>query len=314
MAKKSILTITGSDSTGESGIQADIQNITTLGASAVSVVTTITLQNTLGIQDFYDLPAEIVRGQLDAIINDVQPEVIKIGMIRSADTLHAIADGIRKYQPKAIVYAPVLYSARGDRLMGNELIVLARKKLFPLCTAIVLRRRESELLLKDYVGGNAFFLDDNSEHGLVNGFSSALAVYLSQGPSLEQALEKAKEFASRITVSGTKLKGRSGELYSEFLRQLAQDYNVNSDVAHYADKLNVSSRYLAQVCRQIAGKSPKSIIDGYIVKAIGTSLITSHDTIQQIAEKYNFTSQAHLSKYFRNLTGMSPTEYRSSKL
>lgn len=61
-----ILTITGSDPTGESGVQADIKVITSLGCTAVSAITTITLQNTLGIQEFYDLPADIVSGQIEA--------------------------------------------------------------------------------------------------------------------------------------------------------------------------------------------------------------------------------------------------------
>lgn len=87
---KTILTITGSDSTGESGIQADINTMTSLGVKAVSVVTSVTIQNTIGIQDFYDLPSDVVSGQLDAIINDVEPEVVKIGMIREAEQLKVI--------------------------------------------------------------------------------------------------------------------------------------------------------------------------------------------------------------------------------
>lgn len=87
---KTILTITGSDSTSRSGVQADIRTITALGVKAVSVITSVTIQNTIGIQDFYDLLAAVVSGQLDAIINDVEPEVVKIGMIRSADVLAVI--------------------------------------------------------------------------------------------------------------------------------------------------------------------------------------------------------------------------------
>ena len=77
-----ILTITGSDSTGGSGVQADIKTISALGGYAVSAITSITVQNTLGIQEFYDIPADIVAGQIEAIVNDVQPSVIKVGLIR----------------------------------------------------------------------------------------------------------------------------------------------------------------------------------------------------------------------------------------
>lgn len=314
MARETILTITGSDSTSESGIQSDIRTISVLGAKAVSVVTTITVQNTLGIQDFYDLPADIVSGQLDAIINDVQPDVVKIGMIRNIEILDVIISGIKRYNPHAVVYDPILFSARGDRLMGSDVTDQIRERLFPLCTVIVARRRESEVLLEDYVGSNVCFLDDSSEHGLVNEFSSALAVYLSEELNLDEAISKAHQYLSHLTTNGKKLKGRSAELYREFLDYVARDFTSDSDVAHYADLMNVSSRYLAQVCRQIAGKSPKGIIDDYLIKAIKVSLSTTNDTIQQIADKYSFTCQAHLSKYFRNLTGLSPTEYRNSKL
>ena len=82
-----ILTITGSDSAGGAGIQADIKTITALGGKSLSVVTTLTMQNTLGIQDFYDIPAEIVERQIDAVAEDITPFVFKIGLIRNIYTL-----------------------------------------------------------------------------------------------------------------------------------------------------------------------------------------------------------------------------------
>ncbi len=79
--KQAILAITGSDGTGGSGVQADIRCISELGGTVTSVVTSITVQNTLGIQEFYDLPATIVRKQIEAIFNDLQPQIVKIGLV-----------------------------------------------------------------------------------------------------------------------------------------------------------------------------------------------------------------------------------------
>ena len=93
-----ILTITGSDSTGGSGVQADIRTISELGGYAVSAITSITVQNTLGIQEFFDIPAEIVSGQIEAIMNDVQPDIVKIGMIRRVETLNVVIDALTKYR------------------------------------------------------------------------------------------------------------------------------------------------------------------------------------------------------------------------
>ena len=140
MSNSAILTITGSDSTGGSGVQADITAISALGSKAVSVITSVTLQNTLGIQHFYDLPAPIVSGQLDAIVDDVMPETVKIGMVRNTEVLKAIVSALRRYKPKSVVYAPVLFSSHGDRLMGTETIEMIHHKLFPLCKVIIMRR------------------------------------------------------------------------------------------------------------------------------------------------------------------------------
>ena len=101
-----ILTITGSDSTGGSGVQADIKTISALGGYAVSAITSITVQNTLGIQEFYDIPADIVAGQIEAIVNDVQPSVIKVGLIRSVDVLNVVVGVLRRYHPRHVVYDP----------------------------------------------------------------------------------------------------------------------------------------------------------------------------------------------------------------
>ena len=95
--KQSILTITGSDGTGGSGIQADIRCISELGGTVTSVVTSITVQNTLGIQEFYDLPAPIVREQIEAIFNDLQPQVVKVGLMRNIEVVEVVAEMIRKY-------------------------------------------------------------------------------------------------------------------------------------------------------------------------------------------------------------------------
>ena len=112
-----ILTITGSDSTSGSGVQADIKTISSLGGYAVSAITSITVQNTLGIQAFFDIPSEIVSGQIEAIINDMQPRVVKIGMIRSVDVLRSITDSLNKYKPEQIIYDPIVFSSLNDILM-----------------------------------------------------------------------------------------------------------------------------------------------------------------------------------------------------
>ena len=133
----SILTITGSDGTGGSGVQADIQLIHELGGRAASAITSITVQNTLGIQEFHDLPAPVVRQQVEAIINDLPPQIVKIGLLRRTDVVEMLAEVLRKHRPKHIIYAPVLESAKGELLVSPNVYEAIKQQLLPLCTIVL---------------------------------------------------------------------------------------------------------------------------------------------------------------------------------
>ncbi len=318
MKKYPILTITGSDSTGGSGVQADIKTISELGGYAVSAITSITVQNTLGIQEFFDVPAEIVSGQIEAIMNDVQPSIVKVGMIRRVETLNVVIDALVKYRPDYIVYAPVIWSSNGDGLMTENVVTQIKYRLLPLCSVVVARKKESEIILQntrqlmsaEHNGLKVYRLDNANSHGLSNRFSSALAVYLSQGKGLDEALTMAQDFINVELVREGNLQGRSSELYNQFISQVVNFCRTYSDVHFYADQLNVSSRYLAQVTRRISGKTPKNIIDEYIVKEIERELSTTTHTVQEIANDFGFSSQAHLSKFFKKMRGMTPSTFR----
>lgn len=320
MQKGTILTITGSDSTGESGVQADIRTITSLGCTAVSAITSVTLQNTLGIQEFYDLPATVVGGQIEAIVNDVQPQAVKIGMIRRTETLEVIVKALHRYTPQFVIYDPVLFSSRGDRLMGEDVLEQIRAQLFPLSTAIIVNQHEAQQILGDKYWMTGVSGDNkqiiitqqlpSNSHGLANGFSSSLAVYLCQGLPMKEAVDKAHEYSRHQLSTTPTLQGRGSQLYNDFIRLVRQNYARNSDVAYYADQLNVGSAYLGQVCRRIAGRSPKAIIDDCLLKDIEQQLTGTTKNIQEIADSLGFSSQAHLSRFFKNMTGSSPSTFR----
>ena len=313
-----ILTITGSDSTGGSGVQADIKTISELGGYAVSAITSITVQNTLGIQEFFDVPAEIVSGQIEAIMNDIQPTIVKVGMIRRVETLGVVIDALTKYRPDYIIYAPAIWSSNGDALMTEDVVSQIRYRLLPLCSVVVARKKENDIILQDTKllrmaegnGMQVFLLDNANSHGLTNRFSSALAVYLNQGKKMEDALVMAQDFINVELTRESNLQGRSSELYNQFISQVNNFCRTYSDVHFYADQLNVSSRYLAQVTRRISGKTPKAIIDEYIVKEIERELSTTTHTVQEIANTFGFSSQAHLTKFFKKMRGLTPSEYR----
>jgi hydroxymethylpyrimidine/phosphomethylpyrimidine kinase len=317
-----ILTITGSDSTGGSGVQADIRTISELGGYAVSAITSITVQNTLGIQAFFDVPAEIVSGQIEAIMNDIQPSIVKVGMIRRVETLEVVIDALTKYRPDYIIYAPAIWSSNGDALMTEDVVSQIRYRLLPLCSVVVARKKENDIILQDTKllrmaegnGMQVFLLDNANSHGLTNRFSSALAVYLNQGKKMEDALAMAQDFINVELTRESNLQGRSSELYNQFISQVNNFCRTYSDVHFYADQLNVSGRYLAQVTRRISCKTPKAIIDEYIVKEIERELSTTTHTVQEIANTFGFSSQAHLTKFFKKMKGVTPSAFRQPKL
>jgi hydroxymethylpyrimidine/phosphomethylpyrimidine kinase len=93
-----ILIIAGSDSGGGAGIQADIKTVTMLGGYAMTAITAITAQNTLGVQAVHPVPTEMVIAQIDSVVSDIGVDAIKIGMIGSAETANAVAEYLEKFR------------------------------------------------------------------------------------------------------------------------------------------------------------------------------------------------------------------------
>lgn len=307
-----ILSITGSDGTGGSGIQADIKTISSLGGRAVSAITSITMQNTLGIQSVYDLPAAAVRGQIEAIINDVQPDTMRIGLVRNAETLDVVVETLQKYRPKFVVYDPVITASNGDELLSDDVVALIRCKLLPLCSIVVLRERDKEKFTeRDFFEDTRVIVLDNPHgHGFSNVFSSALAVYLNTEKLVNNAIAKAMDYANTFVKHEVSLIGRSAQLYNEFLTAVQQHNATNRDVAFYADCLNVSPTYLSQVTHKVSGNNPKNIIDKALTETISNRLLSTMLTIQEVAYNFKFGSQAQFTKYFKKQTGLTPSEFR----
>lgn len=307
-----ILTVTGSDSTGEAGVQADIRTITELGGRAVSAITSITVQNTVGIQQFHDLPAAIVGGQMEAIMNDVQPSAVKIGMLRRADTVAELCRALLRYRPRHVVYHPVVRSARGERLMDERLALRIRNELLPLCTMLVITRADEQLLPCQHLETPCLLLDgEESLHGEHDALSTALTTLLAQGVPMRQAMERARAWVSQQLLRADKLQGRGQQLYNDFLSLVDQHLLHRTDVQYYAEALNVSARYLGQVTRRVVGRSPKAIIDERMVDLLERRLANTSSTLQEIAYESGFSSQAQLSRFFKKMKGVTPSEWRS---
>ncbi len=143
---KSVLSIAGSDCVGGAGIQADIKTMTVNGVYAMSAITALTAQNTLGVRSVENVSADFLEQQLDAIFEDIFPDAIKIGMIPSVELVLTIADRLKKYKAVSIVTDPVMVATSGATLVKNEVVEVLTKELFPISTLITPNIPETEVL------------------------------------------------------------------------------------------------------------------------------------------------------------------------
>lgn len=150
-----VLTIAGSDPSGGAGIQADIKAITALGGYAASAITAQTIQNTLGVTGIFVVPSSVVSEQIAAVMEDIAPPSIKIGMVKDATIVRHIAEAIKKYQPAFIVYDPVMVSTSGHQLIDNDVIETIEKELIPKVSLITPNMHEAEVLLRRKIGSIA---------------------------------------------------------------------------------------------------------------------------------------------------------------
>lgn len=133
---KHLLTIAGSDSCGGAGIQADLKTFSALGTYGMSVITAVTAQNTTGVSAIHEIPAPIVRAQIDSVFDDIEINAVKIGMVASESIVQAIAAGLSKYSPAHVVLDPVMLSKSGSQLLHPQAQQALKTELLPLCTLL----------------------------------------------------------------------------------------------------------------------------------------------------------------------------------
>ncbi|MEQ9244269.1 bifunctional hydroxymethylpyrimidine kinase/phosphomethylpyrimidine kinase [Roseovarius indicus] len=142
-----VLTIAGTDPSGGAGIQADIKAMSALRAYACSVVTAVVAQNTCGVRSFQALSPDFVADQIDAVLDDVRIDAVKIGMISNAGIAEAVADRLRHHGAGNIVLDPVMVAKSGHALLDPEAVSAVREALVPLARVITPNLPEAAVLL-----------------------------------------------------------------------------------------------------------------------------------------------------------------------
>ena len=225
-----ILIVAGSDSGGGAGIQADIKTVTMLGGHAMTAITAVTAQNTLGVQAIHPIPTDMVVAQIDSVVSDIGVDAVKIGMIGSAETAEAVAEALSGLDVP-IVFDPVMIATSGSEL-ADAATVAAFEKLMRIASVVTPNLPELDalggedavlahgchLLMKGghaeghtitdrvlapngreitRLEGKRFDTDDT--HGTGCTLASALATGLGAGLSIEDAFQQAVRFV-RIAI------------------------------------------------------------------------------------------------------------------
>ena len=236
---KTALSIAGSDSSGGAGIQADIKTMTMNGVYAMSVITALTSQNTVGVRAIMESTPEFLKDQIDAVFEDIFPDAVKIGMVSSAELIKVIAERLAYYKAKNVVIDPVMVATSGSELMKTDAISVLTKELLPLATLVTPNIPEAEILS----GQGIHTKEDMLSVAKYIGDSYGCAVLLNGGHSLSDAndlLYSNRQFkwfcGKRIDNPNTH--GTGCTLSSAIASNLAKGYDLESSIQRAKDYIS----------------------------------------------------------------------------
>lgn len=169
---KTALTIAGSDTSAGAGIQADLKTFSANGVYGQTVITALTAQNTLGVNDIFEVPDDFFREEMEAVCTDIFIDAVKIGMVESSSKIKIISEEIEKYELKHIVLDPLMISTSGHKLLKASAIDDLCQLLFPKAELITPNIPEAEELLRQAGEENSkpcgkFKLDENETDSLL---------------------------------------------------------------------------------------------------------------------------------------------------
>jgi hydroxymethylpyrimidine/phosphomethylpyrimidine kinase len=142
-----VLIVAGSDSGGGAGIQADIKSVTAMGGFAMTAVTAITVQNTLGVSAIHEVPLDIVVGQMRAVLEDLGADAVKTGMLHNAEIVEAVAEELSREENAPLLVAdPVMIAKGGASLLEESAVAALKEVLIPLSALVTPNIPEAEVL------------------------------------------------------------------------------------------------------------------------------------------------------------------------
>jgi hydroxymethylpyrimidine/phosphomethylpyrimidine kinase len=143
-----VLSIAGSDSGGGAGIQADLKTISALGCYGMTAITALTAQNTCGVRAIHGVPPHMLRDQIDAVLEDIGVDAVKIGMLHSPEIVQTVADAIERHSLPNVVFDPVMVATSGAVLIEDSALQVLVRELFPRAVLITPNLDEAALLVQ----------------------------------------------------------------------------------------------------------------------------------------------------------------------
>ncbi len=231
LTMKTALTIAGSDSCGGAGIQADIKTMTMNGVFAMSAVTALTAQNTLGVTGIQESTPEFLALQLDAVFTDIFPDAVKIGMVSSTELIRVIAEKLRQYQARHVVVDPVMVATSGSSLLKSDAVRAMTEELFPLAEVITPNIPEAEVLSGERIQSEA----DMEKAAAAISKKYGCAVLLKGGHSINDANDVLYQNGNIVWFKGKRIDnpnthGTGCTLSSAIASNLAKGFNLTTSV------------------------------------------------------------------------------------
>jgi hydroxymethylpyrimidine/phosphomethylpyrimidine kinase len=232
-----VMTIAGSDSGGGAGIQADLRTFALLGVHGLVAVTAVTVQNSMGVKGFHEIPLDVIAGQIEAVASDIGLQAAKTGMLASSEIIATIADAWRNQGLAGtvpLVVDPVCASMHGDPLLHPSGLDAYRTELFPLATLITPNLDEVRLLVDiEVVDSQSQHEAARALHALGPQWALVKGGHLRSSPNSPDLLFNGTEFyafdATRVETGHDH--GAGDTLAAAIASALAHGYSVPDAVA-----------------------------------------------------------------------------------
>lgn len=308
-----ILTITGSDNSGWSGLQLDLRVITDMGCHALTSATCIVMQNSRGIGEIVNFPTPLIGQQVRSIVGEHHPKAVKVGLVRTPEAVKVIAEEI--VGCRRVVVAPGIMSSNGTQLIDDVTIDAIKRYLVPMASLLVLRQTEAERMLgckiatdSDMLTVAKQFVDMGAEAVMLRGAQITdgrlVALFYSKETSCEgqQGRERA-EFFSSYNIEGWQQHGVGGALSTAITTRLALNDDIASAISNAHEY--VHSRIVYSVTKDDRKLRPADIYNTFM-NLLSDNYHSAHD-VQFYADRLSITTR-YLSLITNNLVSKSPKQ------